>query len=270
MNQAVKNFRDALGNWLLSKNIRISQTVSQSLLDEFFKKLHPVDSGHSLVRLGGDGDGGYLVPDDLEDVGACFSPGVSDVANFELAFAARGVKSYLADYSVESAPVQHELIDFEKKYLGCEENDVFMTLDSWIQRKEPNGKDFVLQMDIEGAEYDVIYDINPETLKKFRILVIEFHRLDSIFDKTGYKLINLTFSKLLKDFEIVHIHPNNVRAPVIYKGFEVPPLMEFTFLRKDRLLKRGDYSFAFPHSLDRPCVKSFEDYALPRCWRKSA
>jgi hypothetical protein len=270
MNQTVKNFRDTFGNWLLSKNIRISQTVNQSLLNEFFKKVHPVDSGHSLVRLGGDGDGGYLVPDDLEGVSACFSPGVLDVASFELAFAARGVKSYLADYSVESAPVQHELIDFEKKYLGSEEDNIFMTLDSWIQRKEPNQKDFVLQMDIEGAEYDVIYDINSETLKKFRILVIEFHRLDSIFDKTGYKLINLTFSKLLKDFEIVHIHPNNVRAPVIYKGFEVPPLMEFTFLRKDRLLKRGDYSFAFPHSLDRPCVKSFEDYSLPRCWRKSA
>jgi len=269
MNQAAKNFRDAFGNWLLSKNIRISQTINKSLLNEFFKKIHPVDSGHSLVRLGGDGDGGYLVPDDLEGVGACFSPGVSDVANFELAFAAKGVKSYLADYSVESAPAKHELIDFEKKYLGCEENDIFMTLDSWIQRKEPNGKDFVLQMDIEGAEYDVIYDINSETLKKFRILVIEFHRLDSLFDKTGFKLINLTFNKLLKDFEIVHIHPNNCRAPLVYKGFEVPPLMEFTFLRKDRVIASGNKLPNFPHQLDKACVKSITDYPLPECWWKN-
>ncbi len=266
MNQKIKNFRDKMGNYLLNKNIRISQTVNESLLEDFFKKMHPIDSGHSLVRLGGDGDGGYLVPDDLEGIGACFSPGVSDVADFELAFAARGVKSYLADYSVESAPVQHELIDFEKKYLGSEEDNIFMTLDNWIQRKEPNQKDFVLQMDIEGAEYDVIYDINSETLKKFRILVIEFHRLDSIFDKTGYKLINLTFNKLLRDFDIVHIHPNNVRAPVVYKGFQVPPLMEFTFIRKDRVVKAGKYSVEFPHPLDEPCVKGYEDYALPECW----
>ncbi len=121
-------------------------------------------------------------------------------------------------------------------------------------------------MDIEGAEYDVIYDINSETLKKFRILVIEFHRLDSIFDKTGYKLINLTFNKLLRDFDIVHIHPNNVRAPVVYKGFQVPPLMEFTFIRKDRVVKAGKYSVEFPHPLDEPCVKGYEDYALPECW----
>jgi hypothetical protein len=266
MNQTMKNFRDALGNYLLIKKIRISQTVNQASLEDFFRKIHPIDSGHPLVRLGGDGDGGYLVPDDLEGIGACFSPGVSDVANFELAFASRGVKSYLADYSVESSPVQHELIDFEKKYLGSEENDVFMTLDSWINRKEPKQQDFVLQMDIEGAEYDVIYDINSETLKKFRILVIEFHRLDSIFDKTGFKLINLTFNKLLKDFEIVHIHPNNCRAPVVYKDFEVPPLMEFTFLRKDRLIDKGNASPSFPHPLDKPCVKSLLDYPLPKCW----
>jgi hypothetical protein len=39
MNQTAKNFRDAFGNWLLSKNIRISQTVNKSLLNEFFKKI---------------------------------------------------------------------------------------------------------------------------------------------------------------------------------------------------------------------------------------
>jgi hypothetical protein len=267
MNEKTKNLRDILGNYLLSKNVRISQTVNQSLLEDFFKKIRPVDSGHQLVRLGGEGDGGYLIPDDLEGIAACFSPGVSDVANFELAFANRGVKSFLADYSVDSAPVKHELIDFEKKFLGSEENDVFMTLDSWIQRKAPNQKDFVLQMDIEGFEYDVIYDLNSDTLRKFRILVIEFHRLDSIFDKTGFKLINLTFNKLLKDFEIVHIHPNNCRNPVVYKGFEVPPLMEFTFLRKDRVISEKQSSRAFPHPLDRPCVKSLTDYALPICWR---
>jgi hypothetical protein len=236
-------------------------------LTEFFQQIRPINSGHELIRLGGESDGGYLVPNDLEGIGACFSPGVSDVANFELAFANRGVKSYLADYSVESAPVQNDLIDFEKKFLGTDENEIFMTLDSWVKRKEPEKSDFILQMDIEGAEYDVIYDLSAETLKKFRILVIEFHRLDSIFDKTGFKLINLTFKKLLKDFEIVHIHPNNCRAPVRIKDYEVPPLMEFTFLRKDRIFSNAKSDLIFPHPLDKPCVKSMTDYALPKCWR---
>jgi hypothetical protein len=142
-----------------------------------------------------------------------------------------------------------------------------MTLDSWIKRKEPKKSDFILQMDIESSEYDVIYDLSSETLKKFRVLVIEFHRLDSIFDKTGFKLISLTFKKILKDFEIVHIHPNNCRAPVVFRGFEVPPLMEFTFLRKDRVLQKNASQPIFPNPLDQPCVKSMNDYALPSCWQ---
>lgn len=267
MNKNFKIFRDVIGNYLLSKKVRISQTVNESLLMDFFQQIRPINSGHELIRLGGESDGGYLVPDDLEGIGACFSPGVSDVANFELALARRGIRSYLADYSVESAPVKNDLIDFEKKYLGVDENDIFMTLDSWIKRKEPQKSDFILQMDIEGAEYDVIYDLSAESLKKFRILVIEFHRLDSIYDRTGFKLISLTFKKLLKDFEIVHIHPNNCRAPVSNKNFEVPPLMEFTFLRKDRVVSSNKSKLTFPHQLDKPCVASMSDYALPKCWR---
>ena len=32
-----------------------------------------------LVRIGGEGDGGYLLPDIMNKVRYCFSPGVSDV-----------------------------------------------------------------------------------------------------------------------------------------------------------------------------------------------
>ena len=42
----------------------------QALLD----RLHPVEMGPQLVRIGPRGDGGYLVPDDLGGIVACFSP----------------------------------------------------------------------------------------------------------------------------------------------------------------------------------------------------
>ena len=38
---------------------------------------------YKLIRLGGRGDGAYLLPDDLQDIQACFSPGVSDSKLFE-------------------------------------------------------------------------------------------------------------------------------------------------------------------------------------------
>ena len=53
---------------------------------------------------GPDGDGGYLVPDDLEGIVACFSPGVSNVAGFEKDCALKGMKVFMADASVEARP----------------------------------------------------------------------------------------------------------------------------------------------------------------------
>ena len=50
---------------------------------ELIRSLHPVDSGAELIRMGPDGDGGYLLPDDLEGIEFCFSPGVSTESGFE-------------------------------------------------------------------------------------------------------------------------------------------------------------------------------------------
>ena len=120
-------------------------------------------------------------------------------------------------------------------------------------------------MDIEGSEYPVIAITPSEILDKFRILVIEFHGLDSLFDEMKFNSINLTFKKILKNFEVVHIHPNNCIKPSECNGIKIPPYMEFTFLRKDRITKKNK-RISFPHKLDRPNIASFNDFPLPKCW----
>jgi len=250
---------------LLNQNKLICKTTDVALVRDFISLLKPITTNHNLVRIGDEGDGGYLVPEDLNNINCCFSPGVCEVANFELEFANRGIKCFLADYSVEAPPIQNKLFDFEKKYLGQVEDSIHITLENWVNRKSPNQSDFILQMDIEGAEYEVIFDASSETLRKFRILVIEFHRLEAIIVKSGFDLINLTFRKLLKDFEIVHIHPNNAAKKIVYKMFEIPQTMEFTFLRKDRISSRQP-TLTFPHKLDRPNDPNKRDYPLPKCW----
>jgi len=262
MSNFVGNYLKSL---LLNQNKLLCKTTDVAIVRDFISLLKPITTNHNLVRIGGDGDGGYLVPDDLNNINCCFSSGVCGVANFELEFANRGIKCFLADYSVEAPPIQNKLFDFEKKYLGQMEDSIHITLENWVSRKSPNQNDFILQMDIEGAEYEVIFDTSRETLRKFRILVIEFHRLEAIIVKSGFDLINLTFRKLLKDFEIVHIHPNNAGKTTIYKMFVIPQTMEFTFLRKDRISSRQP-TLTFPHKLDRPNNPNKKDYHLPRCW----
>ena len=253
---------------LLRRQRSIAPTTSPSLLHDFFKMVQPVATNHPLIRLGCDGDGGYLVPDDLDGITACFSPGVSTVADFEVNLAERGIPCYLADYSVNEAPVQHPLISFEKKFLGLENNEVFTTLDAWVAKHTPNKTDFLLQMDIEGGEYDVLFDVSDKTLQQCRILVIEFHHLDRLIINEGFRFLNLIFKKLDKYFKVVHIHPNNCAPSYTYGEFEIPPIMEFTFLRRDRIFEAKP-ARDFPSHLDRTNVREVPDFKLPACWSKN-
>lgn len=262
---ATAEIRKFLNSLLLPRRLQISQTTEVARLGAFFDLVKPITTNFDLVRIGGEGDGGYLVPDDLAGIEACFSPGVADTADFELDFANRGVKCFLADYSVDSPPIKNDRFAFEKNYLGPTEDAVHITLENWVKRKAPDSNDLILQMDIEGGEYGVLFDTGSDTLRQFRIMVIEFHNLDKLHDKSAFELINLSFRKIRKDFDVVHIHPNNCITPFAYENYEIPPVVEFTFLRNDRISARRPTT-TFPHPLDRRNVPHNADYPLPSCW----
>jgi hypothetical protein len=241
------------------------QTSSEDLLG-LIKRLRPLDCGKKLIRIGGAGDGGYLIPDDLDGIEYCFSPGVGPMSEFESQLADRKIMSFLADYSVDTPPTMRPEFTFDKKYLGSTNSERFMTLASWKDKylKGYTG-DLILQMDIEGAEYRVILSTPNELLSQFRILVIEFHGLDRLFDPVVFQLYYSCFDKLLESFYIAHIHPNNCCRSVRKGSIEVPRVMEFTFLHKKRV-RRTEPLHKFPNELDAPTFSSMRELRLPECW----
>lgn len=242
-----------------------SQTPPEDLLG-LIKKLRPQDCGLDLIRIGGATDGGYLVPDDLNEIEYCFSPGVNTISDFENQLAGRGIKSFLADYSIDAPPILRREFTFDKKFLGSTNNDEFMTLAAWKNKYLSHyAKDLILQMDIEGSEYEVIFNVPDDLLDQFRIIVIEFHSLQLLFEPIMFRLLSMCFEKLLKSFEVVHIHPNNCGDSVKRGNIEIPMSMEFTFLNKKRVTSKAPVH-AFPNKLDLPNAPSRRDIALPSCW----
>jgi hypothetical protein len=246
------------------RHVHLTRHPSGEQLRDVLRIIKPFDIGVPLVRIGAEADGGYLVPDDMEGVECCFSPGVSTMADFELALARRGVRSYLADASVDGPPVAHPLFDFEKKFLGRHDEGNVMTLETWVNSKPVSG-DMILQMDIEGAENDVLFAAPPSLLRRFRIIVIEFHELERLRSPDYLAYFRLLLEKLAQDFVVCHLHPNNWFQPVTIRGIEFPRLLEATFVRRDRarsLAPRSD----FPHALDRANIPDRPDFALSRDW----
>jgi hypothetical protein len=235
-------------------------------LRALLQALRPREPGIELIRIGPDNDGGYLVPDDLDGIRYAFSPGVSNESGFEAELANRGMRVFLADYSVDGPAVEHPQFVFDKRFVGCLTNDRYITLDDWHDAKLGSGAndELLLQMDVEGAEYETLLAASPALLAKFRIMIIELHWLPQLWNEPFFYVAARTLDKLLQTHAVVHIHPNNCCGSVKSASLEIPRIAEFTLLRRDRLRATG-FRVNFPHPLDRPNVAK-EPLQLPACW----
>jgi len=239
-------------------------------LRDLIARLRPVPCGHDLIRIGGDRDGGYLVPDDLEGVEACFSPGVGRVASFEEDLFRRGIPSHMIDGSVDEPPFLGPGSSFERLFLSSRDAAGRITLVRWMRRHRPRPEGYLLlQMDIEGGEYEAMPSFDPADLARFRIVVVEFHRLHLLADPFLFRILAPSFEKLLDGFAVVHLHPNNNRPTTSFGDIDFPRAMEFTFLRRDRVRPGGEPP-TIPHPLDRDCVPAKPPVPLPEAWRPNA
>ena len=229
--------------------------------------LTPLTTNIPLIRIGGDNDGGYLVPDDLAGITACFSPGVSDTMTFDNEIMERGIPSFLADASVDGLVCKHELATFDRLFLGAKTTGIYITLDDWIARYAPEAGDLLLQMDIEGAEEETLNAAREETLKRFRIVVLEVHDVHRLTRTAKYRSFRRMIEQLNKYFILAHVHPNNYSPPTKVARWCIPPLLELTYIRRDRV-EEAYPTHSFPHPLDEANVQSKVDYPLPRYWDK--
>lgn len=245
---------------------RIRKVKRQEVVT-LIEKLRPCKVKTDLIRLGPKGDGGYLVPNDLQDIKACFSAGVSNITGFEEDCLRLGIKTYMADRSVDT-PVLNgnpEDYSFIKKHVGCTNNSDYITMDSWVNScSVKECEDLILQMDIEGSEFKALINISDSLMKRFRIIVIEFHSLNLFWNSLYFDTANDVFNKILQTHSCVHIHPNNCCGIDIKNGIEIPRVAEFTFYRNDRI-EFGNKPLQFPHKLDYD-NRANKHIVLPTIW----
>ena len=192
---------------------------------------------------------------------------MDDRARFELDCRDRGIGAFLADGTVAGPPAYLADCHFTRMNLGACTTPQTMTLDDWVASCLPadRGGDLILQMDIEGAEFDVLAAARDDTLARFRIAVIEFHgghRLDRPSVRRRWRHC---LNRLATLFDVVHLHPNNCCGIADVDGFPVPRVIEATLLRKDRGKDRRPVT-SLPHPLDQPNLTDRPDLVLPPEW----
>lgn len=224
------------------------------------KLLIPQPCPVPLIRIGGTGDGAYLVPDDLAGILACFSPGVNNSKDFEDELANRfGIGSHLCDFTSDIDRFKTPLIGgrqtFEKKWLEPVSGKDATCLEDWINRYAPNpADDLLLQMDIEGAEYRNLLAAPVPVLTRFRVIVIELHGLLALIQSPADNPVARLLVKLDATHVCVHAHPNNCCGEFMdpVSGMNIPNVIELTYLRRDRFSGHSTNAYypQLPHPND--------------------
>lgn len=244
--------------------------VPEAFVRRVLETLTPWECGSDLVRLGPDGDGGYLVPEaHLDGIGRVMSAGLGLSSGFEDAVLDRvGTPASIVDGSMDRPNWLASAHRFHRRWLAGSSDDDHWSLDDWVEAEAAGSDDLLLQMDIEGAEYRVLAAARPSTLARFRVIVVELHRLGLLLHPTPFAHIAPVLSALAEQFVAVHLHPNNCCGTEQHGELTIPNVVEATWVRRTALPPEWRPVRLAPlaHPLDRPNVTGSADIELWTGW----
>jgi len=239
--KVIRRITDRMGVNLTMRSQSLGMTPFTQVI-ELLKQLTPKNYGYSEVRIGSNEDGGYVVPDDLIGVTECFSPGCAGYWHFEEFLESKyRIHSHICDSEDQRPKNLGSHQDFQPYYLGPTTEQNLITLEDWVSKVQINDSaEFILQIDIEGAEYLALLSASSELLKRFRIIVIELHHLEVLKNRHAFEMLYKPFfTKLLDSFDVTHAHANNCCGNWQYRDIDFPVILELTLHRKDRRLTEG-------------------------------
>jgi len=122
-------------------------------------------------------------------------------------------------------------------------------LENCIHFNKDEGKNLLLKMDVEGAEWESLYTCDEEVLRSFDMICLEMHEMQRLYDGEVKCIQNLNrvsplerheaqiryevMKKLSDNFYMFHAHANN-GFPIQDVGeYKVSPIAEVSFVRKD-------------------------------------
>ena len=188
--------------------------------------LVPIKQESKKVRVGGNEDGGYVCLETSLSKGMdVLSFGVGPVISFEKDL----LKNYDATVTCydESVEIPMTTLNRYSKLTYVKE---FLTKDNVNAIFDEYEYPVLVQMDIEGCEFDFFENITPENMEKIETLILELHFEWPL--KIDKQRILDCLERLNETHVCYHLHGNNNLYKVV-KGTEVPIALEASYIKKD-------------------------------------
>ena len=191
--------------------------------------------GVNYIRVGSDNDGGYVMANDFKSTDHVISCGIGDGAHwgvhnlpFEEQISPLVNSMDMYDYVLDSIEHNFKNTKYYKQELGSK-----FGISNMLEKAGVH-EDYILKMDIEGAELDVFAESYKEDISNFRQIVMELHWFDRIQNEDDYyfKILRV-LSKINESHNLVVLNPNNYSNVFYLEGEVIPEVFEVLYLRKD-------------------------------------
>ncbi|WP_328588082.1 FkbM family methyltransferase, partial [Helicobacter vulpis] len=210
------------------------------MVDAYLKFVRPV-ALERLIRVGGNTDGGYVMyppppPQSNPARPKALSLGVSIDSPWDLEMAQMGYLVLQYDASIEQAPDAHPNIIFHKKFVGTRCDPQTTTLEQILldYSFDPKAHN-ILQMDIEGVEWEIFEKLDFKILEKhFAQVIVEFHACNPCAILQAHKKFEI-LERLQRVFQPIHLHFNSCGRCYYVQDRFFGDLLEVSYLRRDLL-----------------------------------
>lgn len=247
------------------------------LTEEFLKNIsqiiqltQPVQTKIPLIRLGRNGDGGYVVAPEFKSK-ICITLGVGSEVSADIDLIEKGFELFAFDGTVLNPLAENPAYTFEQKNIGYVEASESITNLEKIFTKYPIlvNADLIM-IDIEGHEYSV-FEKELSFISKAKQVVVEFHGLELLGDQNFSKRFIQILEGLLKTHAPIHVHGNNCGGTLAIGGASWPTILEVTFLAKDNCVLEMNYGpfptmLDFPNSELRPDIELTSFYGITKTY----
>ena len=200
------------------------------LRNQLLQRILPtVDPHIHLNRYGRSKDGGYFLASPINKDDLLISAGLSDDISFEEQLAPKIKFIVGLDHTIARLSTSVPNFEHVQHGLKAEASSGHSTLTSLLA--EYPARDYLLKIDIEGDEWKVLDATNAEDLQKFRQIVVEFHGFAQAISYTESTRMLRVLDKLNTNHSVAVLHPNNNGIFHYFGTYQVPDVIEVTYLR---------------------------------------
>lgn len=195
--------------------------------------------------------------DDFDSKCVAYSFGISNDVSWDDDMADRGFEIFMYDHTIEGLPHQRAQFHFYPYGIAETKQAKLDTLENFINHNgHTHHKHMVLKMDVEGAEWTVLQQMDKTVLSCFDQMVFELHRIEDM------ACMIRVLEKLNESYQVVHVHANNYCSPTWDDERAWPYAFEVTYANRNRYTFEEPKELCLPIDIDRPCNPNMPELSL--------